>query len=103
MKKFLIFISCVTITLVVSSCQKDPLTVDPYTLDNSTFKCWYVTVTQSVSGNQVSSSWYEWSHERALVISLQKNKDIPGYSASYKEAKKYSDPFDCKDANEKDK
>lgn len=101
MKKFLIFISCVAIALIVSSCKKDPLTIDPNTLDNTTFMCWYVTETQLVSGNQATSSWYVWTHERALVISLQKNKDVPGYSASYKVATKYSDPINCERANEK--
>ena len=101
MKKFLIFISCVTLMFIVSSCKKDPLTVDPNTLDNITYKCWYVTATQSVSGNQATSSWYVWNTERALVVSLQKNKDVPGYSVSYKVAK-YADQINCERANEKD-
>lgn len=103
MKKFLIFISCVAIALFVSSCKKDALTIDPNTLDNVTTKCWYVTVTQSISGNQASSSWYEYRTERSLVLSLQKNKDVPGYSATYKENTKYVGQFDCERANEKDK
>lgn len=103
MKKFLIFISCVAIALIVSSCKKDPLTIDPNTLDNVTYKCWYVTVTQSASGNQATSSWYVWTHERALVISLQKNKDVPGYSARYKEDTRFAGQYSCEEANEKDK
>lgn len=101
MKKFLIFISCVTFALVVSSCKKNALTIDPNTLDNTTYRCWYVTVTQSVSGNQATTSWYEYNIESRLVISLQKNKDVPGYSATYKEAPNYADQADCERKNEK--
>lgn len=103
MRKFLIFISCVTFALLVSSCKKDALTIEPNTLDNRTGKCWYVTVSQSNAGINTSNSWYEYSTERALVISLQKNKDIPGYSATYKEITKYADSFSCVGANEKEK
>lgn len=66
-------------------------------------KYWYVTVTQLVSCNQVSNSWYEWRNERALVLSHQKNKDVPGYSATYKENTKYAGQLDCERANEKEK
>lgn len=103
MRKSLTFIIAAIIAFIVSSCKKDPLTIDPNTLDNVTTKCWYVTVTQLVSGNQVSNSWYEWRNERALVLSLQKNKDVPGYSATYKENTKYAGQFDCERANEKEK
>lgn len=102
MKKFLIFISCITIAFVLSSCKKDPLTIDPNTLDNFTDKCWHVTVLQTVSGNQATSSWYEWCNERALVTSLQMNKDVPGYSASYKEDTRYAGQRPCQMANEKE-
>lgn len=101
MKKFLIFILGVTLAFVVSSCKKDPFTIDPNTLDNITYKCWYVTVTQSTSGNQASSSWYEYTTERALVVSLQKNKDVPGYSATYKEHTKTVGQYSCEKENEK--
>lgn len=102
MKKFLIFVSCLIIAFVFSSCKKDALTIDPNTLDNVTSKCWYVTVSQSISGNQVTSSWYEWCNERTLVVLLQKDKDVPGYSASYKEDTRYAGQRPCQMANEKE-
>lgn len=101
MKKLLFFISCVAIALVISSCKKDALKKDPNTLDNITYKCWYVTVSQSVDGNNVSNSWYQYATERALVITLQKNKDVPGYSATYKEYTKTVGQYSCEKENEK--
>lgn len=103
MNRSVIFLSCVFIALILSSCKKDPLTIDPNTLDNSTYKCWYVTASQSTSEIHTSNSWYVYSTERALVISLQKNKDVPGYSATYKEDRRYADHLSCEGANKKDK
>lgn len=100
MKKFFVFISCVTFALVVSSCKKDALNIDPNTLDNSTWKCWSVTTSQSTGDIHASNSWHQWSTERYLVVSLQKNKDIPGYSATYKEDKKYADQINCERTND---
>lgn len=100
MKKFLFFILCTTIAFVVSSCKKDALKIDPNTLDNITGKCWYVTITQLVGGNTVSNSWYQYTTERNLVLSLQKDKDLPGYSASYKEDTRYVGQQSCERANE---
>lgn len=95
MKKNVIFLTCVIIGFLISSCQRDALSVDPSSLDNFTYKCWTVTAEQKKSDNKVKETWHEWNNERALVISLQKRWKNSDYNVSYKEDNRYNNPTSC--------
>lgn len=99
MKNKLLIALCIGIAFVFSSCKKNALNVDPNSLDNVTFKCWFVTVKQTNAEVSTSDNWHIWSHERGLVIYLQKEFSASNYSVTYKEDTKYLGPSACEEAD----
>ena len=79
MKKFILSAVVLATALLFTSCEKSIQNIDPSKLDNTTFKCWKVTM--KVHGVTVTD--YMWATERILVESLQAEQKYAGINSTY--------------------
>lgn len=108
MKKVFFAFACLC-ALVLTSCEKDVMSIDASKLDNTTEKCWMYTITISAAGVSGSATDnFVWCTERVAVETMQaavKSAElVPGVKAScsYKQEKGASDAETCINKNIKE-
>ena len=104
MKKVFFSLACLC-ALVLTSCEKDVMSIDASKLDNTVEKCWMYSVKVSMAGASAKSTDnFIWCTERVAVETMQaavKTAQITGakVSCSYKEEKGASDAETCLNKN----
>ena len=104
MKKVFFSLACLC-ALVLTSCEKDVMSIDASKLDNTVEKCWMYSVKVSMAGaSATSTDNFIWCTERVAVETMQaavKSVQLTGakVSCSYKEEKGASDAETCLEKN----
>ena len=104
MKKVFFSLACLC-ALVLTSCEKDVMSIDASKLDNTVEKCWMYSVSVSVAGvSATATDNFIWCTERVAVETMQaavKLYEATGakVSCSYKEEKGVSDAETCLSKN----
>ncbi|MGM9825360.1 MAG: hypothetical protein ACI3Z8_02860 [Paludibacteraceae bacterium] len=100
MKKVLFALVCLC-ALVLTSCEKDVMSIDASKLDNTVEKCWMYTVRVSIAGvSATATDNFIWCTERVAVETMQtavKGFEATGakVSCSYRQEKGASDAETC--------
>lgn len=92
MKKFILSVALLATALTFTSCEKSVQNVDASKLDNTTHKCWKVTM--KVYG--VKATDYIWATEQTLVKTLQAEQEYAGIKSTYAATGKSKEQ--CEDA-----